>query len=105
MLAIEDVITDLYYNGGSDNNVIYNETLDNGDVINHTKKMIIKAKIEELYNKINMFIDSSLADNLAAGKNDFNLAIMYTNRAKGILSRLQSIINVYYKDDANKFKL
>ena len=105
LLSIENIIWDLYLRTGADNKVVYIETLDNGDVINHTKEMIIKDKINELHDKIVTFIYSSLTDNFGTSNKELKEISFYNNKARKILSRISEIIERYFKEDANKFKL
>ena len=105
LLSMENIIWDLYLHTGADSTVIYSETLDNGDVINHTKEMVIKAKINELHDKIVTFTYSSLTDNFGASNKELKKISFYNSNARKILSRISEITERYFKEDANKFKL
>ena len=87
----EEEIYDLYYNHGADSTAIHEETLPSGEIVNHTKEMVIKEKIIDLCQKISSFVNNT--------RDEYAIA-----DAKRVMSRLQDIIVAYFKEEANKYK-
>ena len=106
LLNLENSVCYLYEHG-ADSSVIYTETLENGDVIDHTKEMVMKEKLEEIRKIAIAIVIRAYTDNdsVFASRYIFDKAISYSDGAKNVLNRLSDIIEAYFKGDTERFNI